>query len=337
MAFKLQVADVRQDPGIIDVSGVCHDSTKFRDQVDTVIRQLLKRGGWFGTQVLTKFCIHNCSITLPRHVGTLLATRFCNAGFAPIHNNWYAIVGPSSGVWNMVDYAGGLSLRDDGLAPTYRDVIGNDGKQIAYHVVKRADVGKQITIYGFQAGGQPLQTKQADGTWKMGVTITAQPAGGVSLPAMTTQLVTKITSVVREQSEGMAYLYQYDATNGLIDMAEYQPTETNPQYRRTKILNSCGLGHVDDYDRRVMQMEAMVKLEYIKLVNEWDFLIIDDLDAIRYGIQALKAETAGDADQAEIFWAKAIRELNFTDRDKTPYNQISVRVRTGAGYVSNPI
>lgn len=338
MSFRYQLSDLKADAGIRAASGKCSDSAAFLAQANQVIRQLLKRGGWFGTEVLARFCIHSCSITLPRHVGTLIGARFCT-GQAMIHNNWYSIVGPSQCGF---DAGSGVSLRDEGLFPTYNDITGTTGKQIAYHVVKQADVGKTITIYGTQYGGQPLQTKQSDGTWQMGVTITAAMAGGATLPQMTTQLVTKITSVVREATNGMTYLYEYGAdstgANVLRDLAVYEPTETNPQYRRLRVLNYCSVPkRQDDYDRNIATLEAMVKLEFIPLVNDWDFVLLSDFDAIRYGFQAIRKDEAGDFDGAEAFWTKAVRELQYTDREKTPLNQTSIKVRTGAGMLISPI
>jgi hypothetical protein len=337
MPFKFQLSDARQEPAIRAISGVCNDSNSFRDYVNRAIRQLLKRGGWFGTEVLARFCIYGCHVTLPRHVATLIGARFCDQ--VSIYNNWYQIMGtwPASGV-----FGANATIMDDGLAPTYNDVSGNTGKKIAYHVVKQADIGKTITIYGFKYGGQPLQEKDANGVWQMGVTIAASAAsisltagdvidlGASTLPAMTTELVTKITAIKREATQGMTYLYEYNPTVPMLrDIAVYEPNETNPQYRRLKIANSPSLTrYSDDSERLSATLEAMVKLEYAPLVNENDFMLIDDMDAISYAIQAIKKDEAGDADGAEVFWIKSLRELNYNDRLKSPSNQISVKVRT---------
>ena len=321
--------------GLREVSTVCHDSDKFRYQIDTVIRQLMKRGAWFGTEVYAKFCVYGSHITFPRYVGTVIGAATCQ-GQSRITNNWYSIVGPRSccSLFNP-----SVNLVDDGMSPVYNEVTGAEGKQIAYHVEKSGDVGKKVKIYGFSYGNEPLREKNSDGVWEDGVTVTAGYAGGNTPPQMTTQLVTKITHIVRQPTQGRAWLYEYgpDANNdiALNYLAMYEPNETNPMYRRMKVQNYAGIpGVEDDYGRIRKQIDVMVKLEHIKLVNDYDFLLIDDFDALRYGIQALRADEAGNAGDAEVFWNKAVRELNFLDRVKTPPEQIAVKVRTG-GFVAS--
>lgn len=340
MSLQFQLSDARNDPGISAVSGVCNDSAAFRDQLNQVIRQLMKRGGWFGTQVMARFCVHGCKVTLPRYVGAIVGARNCATGQLDIKNNWYSILGPNLG---SEPFASNLTLRDENTAPTYNDVSGTEGKKIAYHVVKNADIGKAITIYGFDSIGQPLQ-QLISGVWQMGVTITASAAGGATLPAMTTQLVSRITNIVRAPTSGMAYLYEYgpdaNGTNALRDLAAYEPNETNPNYRRLSVLGYAQLPKkTDSYGREIASIEAMVNLEYVPLVNDYDFLLIDDFDALRFGVQALKKDAAGDAQASEIWWAKAIRELNYRERSKLPGNQISVKVRTMGSnrIIQNPI
>lgn len=333
MSLTLQVVDAQNDLGIQEVSSNCSDSPKFLYQLNAVTRQLLKRGAWYGTEVLMQFCVQGCDIVFPRHVGTVVGARTC-CGQSNITNNWYSIVGPGSccGVFD-----GNAQLVDNGQSPIYNQVSGTEGKQIAYHVVKQADVGKTIKIYGFQYGGQPLQEK-VDGVWEDGVTVTAAMAGGATLPQMTTQLVTKITHIVRQPTSGMTYLYEYgpdaNGTNALRDLAVYEPTETNPMYRRMRLVNPLSVpSWTDDYGRVMRKLDIMAKLAFIPLVNDFDFLLIDNLDALRMGIQALRADEAGDFEKGEIYWNKACRDLNFEDRQSTPTNQVAVKVRTGSGFV----
>lgn len=339
MSLQFQLSDLRSDIAIRGVSQVCNDTAAFRSQINTVIRQLLKRGAWYGTEVLEKLCVYGCHVVFPRHVGTVLGARMVN-GFVPIHNNWYQIVGGSD---CCNGFNANTQLVDDGQAPIYRQITGTTGKQIAYHVVKNTDVGKTVKVYGTFYGGQPIQ-ELVDGVWEDGITIVATQAGGAVLPAMTpaAKLITKITHVVKQPTSGMSYLYSYgpdaDDNDVLVDLGMYEPNETNPMYRRMKIQGMCGQpGVEDDYGRTRRTIDCMVKLEFAPLVNDYDFLLIDDFDAIRYGIQAYNSDMAGDAAGAEPFWTKAVRELNMLDRQKTPFRQTSVRVRTGAGFVANPI
>jgi hypothetical protein len=333
MPFQYQVSDARADNGIRAASGVCGDVGAFTQQVNAATRQLMKRGCWLGMEVPMQFCIEGPCVTLPRHVGAVVAIRACGHR-VPVKNNWYAIVGPScnSGAEAVAEEAG--------RAPTYNDVSAG-GRRIAYHVVKRPDVGKKITIFGFDSNGQPLQERDEEGNWRNGVSITAVAAGGdTNLPAMTSVKVGRITNIVREPTQGMSYLYEYDdSTSQMRDLAAYEPSETNPMYRRMRIRNLSAVpSWTDEYGRTMRAVTCMVRLQYVPVSGDSDFLLIDDFDALRYAIQALRKDEAGEADAAEVFWTKAIRELNMGERAAMPQSAISVRVRAlGRANICNPI
>lgn len=337
MAYELQLVDARNDFGIRNISGVCSGGEQLADYVDRAERQLMKRGAWFGSEVMMRLCASGCDVVFPRHVGTVLGVKLCGQDYMPLRNRWWSILNPGNlGGWNTT-FNSGISAGygeaypgymqpgvDANTVPTFNQISGNTGKLIRYHVVKSQDYGKTITLFGTKYGGQPLQTEVA-GTWQDGISITA-----ANPVAQTTDLVTKITSVVREPTQGMAYLYEYDTTTMKLRMlAVYEPNETNPSYRHMAMpAMSCAPHSTDANGVNTWQFEAIVLLQHIKLQNDNDFLIIDDLDALKYAIQAIKAEEAGDDASAEVKWTKAIRELNYRDRQKNPSDQLTVRVRT---------
>lgn len=316
--YTLTLGDARADIGIRNVSGVCHDSEQFAAQVNSVTRRLMRRGGWWKTEVLLRICIIGCRLVWPRMVGTVLGLRFCRAGIVPLKNNWWAVSGYCSNGWD-----GAVVVRDDDTAPCYNEITGNEGKYLRWNVVKRNDVGKTMRVYGFQYGGQPLQEKNAAGEWIPGITLTA------AAPYVTsTTLVTKIDAIVFPTPlEGMSYLYQVDATTGdLLDLGAYQPGENRPCYRVSHIDGINSIPHrTDEYDRHIRQGEALVKLEFIPAVRDEDFIMLDNVDALRLGIQALRLEEANDDVQATIKWTLAIKELNMELRDRNPSAQTVIR------------
>ena len=289
-----------------------------------------------------RLCIHDRCITWPRFVGTILGMNF---GCLPttMQNRWYQITGHGFNEGNMPGWVtnfGRHSLPQNvaseiGTAPVYNDITGTTGKLIRYFVRNNADLGKKIKIYGLGYGNQPLQ-EQVGGIWEDGITIAAAvpPVGGTHV-----QLVTKITSVVREATSGMSYLFAYDSTAlTLQDLAQYEPSETNPRYRRTSIDGWCNnagctksvFGHIGGtstditVDDRYVQVEALVKLQFIPAVNENDFLFIDVEPALKLAMQAVKLEEQNQDEDAATKWLLAIQELNMEDRDKLPNNQTVV-------------
>ena len=335
-AYRKQLIDARSSIAIQNVAGKCSDTAQFADLVNRACSKLIKRGAWFGTEVIGRFCVYGCRVVWPRYVSTFLGARFCNAGEIEVKNNWYNILSWPTCQGTNWGYGGGnITFSDGGLVPTFNEITGNTGKFLRYHVVKNTDYNKNITFFGKQFGGQPLQEK-VDGAWIPGLTLTsAKPI------AQTTTLVTKVNQVVREPTEGMTYVYQYDpVTTDLIMLAQYEPNETNPQYR-SSIINGIRAipGNTDANGRCVREIEALVKLEFIPAVHDRDFLIIDDFEALALAIQSIKFAEANDPDNSQKYLALAIAELNFESKNKNPDQQFvtQVNVMGSRRIITNPI
>lgn len=348
-AYRLQLSDARNATEIKNIAGKCSNSEQFANLVNVVTRRLLKRGAWWGTDAVVRLCAFSCEIVWPNFVGTILGVRTC-AGQMNLKNNWYAIMGPSTcyadwggSNWGAMGsgygYGGNVKAVgfDSGTSCTQNAITGNTGKFLRYHIVNSEDVGKTITFYGKQYGAQPLQEK-VNGVTEMGLTLTAVAGPN---DAQTSVLVTQLGQITRERTVGMTYLYEFDPATGLLRMLSvFQPNETNPQYRKTTIQNFGTIPFSEDANGvKSWNIEALVKLEYVPAANDRDFLLIDDLDALKLGIQALQFEDAHDYANAEITWKLAIRELNYESRSKQPGNQLVIRSRVMGSNrtVSNPI
>ncbi len=351
-AFVYQLRDARNDSAIQKVAGVCSTGDQYRDYINEATRQLMNRGGWVGNELLMRLCSSGCDIVFPRYVGTVLGLRPGCGDYIDIRNHWWAILAPNYGNgygngwgdgvyggWGTGAYGYGYNASgytgyradaiDTNNVPTFNQVSGNTGKFIRYHVVKAQDYGKTITLFGKQYGGQPLQT-EVSGAWVNGVTITA-----ATPLAQTTVLVTKITSVVREATEGMAYLYEYDpATTKLRMLAIYEPSETNPSYRHMRVPNTGSCCRNDENGESRWQVEALVKLQFVPVIADEDFLLISNFDALAMMIQSIKAREANDIQLSRTMFAAAIEELNYEMRNKSPSDQTSVRVNVmGSNYI----
>lgn len=331
MAYTKQLSDAKADYQIKSVAGACPNSSDFVDLVNAVTDRLLDIGNFWETEYLLKLCIRSCNAVWPRQVGTVLASRFCKHDQTPLHNNWWSIVANRGCSWGCE-----IGMRDGNTVPTYNEISGTTGKLIRYYPVKNLDIGKTITLYGTQYGGQPLQ-EFVGGVWRQGLTLTAAAPFGT-----TTVLVTKITAVTREASSGLMYLYEYDAATDLMrDLAVYEPNETNPRYRSSVISNSCAIPFcTDDNGVKTARMEALVKLDFQPLVNDNDFLLIDSFAALALGIQAIKLEQANDDDGALRKWMAAVAVLNQRTRNKQPELQTAIRQNVfgdGSHTIYNPI
>lgn len=319
-----------KDSELQDIAGSCPSSARFLSLVNQAQQELARRGNWFGTEWVAKFCFTDGCLTWPRWVGTVLGMRWGRGGMSAIENSWASVMRQStcsdrSGHWPVV-------TRGGNMVPTLTPVYNPLGSKIRYHVVKNADVGKTIRLHGTFFGGQPLQEK-VDGVWRDGLTITsAKPF------AQTSQLIRHITSIVREATQGPAYLYEvYDEPLGLLRMLNaFDPDETNPRYR-TSIVSGSGGECKDEYGRCISSVEAMVKLQYIPVADDRDFMFFDRevWRAVKLGIQAIKFEDANDFGAANGMWTQAVQCLNLEDRNKSPYEQIVFRSRNAISSVRN--
>ena len=324
--------DAKNSGALKAISGVVSSSTQFIDYINEAQRRLMKRGDFFGMVQTMKLLFQGCVISWPREVGTVIGVKK-GSGTMQVQNQWYSFTGSWRG--HHSNYHGDVTFEDLEASPVQNEIYRQDkGMLIRYYVVNKSDIGKKITLFGKMFGQQPLQEINSSNITVDGVTLTA-----ASPFVSTAAFVQSISSITREATVGMAYLYQYDPdTDTLIDLAVFQPGDTNPSFRRSIVRNHTMRFCKPEDDVTVPKwnsVEALVKLQFIPVAKDRDFLIVDDFDAIKFMIQAIKCEEAGDHVTAEALITKAIRELNFTDREKIPDNYTPVMLQAISG--SKPI
>ena len=330
--YKFTLQDAQNSGPLVTVSGVCPTTQQFTDYINEAQRRLMRRGDWFDTDQVISMCVSGCVIQWPRWVGAIRGVRFGKGKPANIFNNWFSFVGPHR---RGSGFHCDAVIEDADLAPTANEVSGTTGKQIRYYVVLQADVGKTITLFGTQYGGQPLMELNSSQNWQQGQSISAGMPFGVSA-----SLVTRIDAISRQATSGMAYLYEYDPTTGVMrDLAAFEPGDTNPRIRRSRIINKPFTHATPDANGICWtKIEALVKVQFVEVVNPRDFLMIDNFDALKFMISAIKCEEAKDYQSSETNIAQAIRELNFELRDKNSDDQTPVRVNSVMGCrIRNPI
>lgn len=322
MAYKFSLLNAKGSLSLKSASNVCSSSNEFVELINEAQRRVMRRGNWFDLEQVVSFCVSGCIIAWPRWVGTVNGVRFgkCCVQTPSIFNNNFSFLGPHRGGRFTCE----TILQDANLGPCANEVSGTTGKLIRYYVVHNDDIGKTITLFGNRYGNQPLQEKDVNSNWQNGITIAAASPFGTNA-----NLVTRLESITRQPTTGMAYLFEYDPATGLMrDLAVFEPNETNPRLRRSRIMNAPH-GTADANGICWTTVEALIKLEFIPVVNDRDFLMIDNFDALKFMIQAIKCEEANDDQGAEVKIAKAIREMNFDLDDKLPKKQVPVNMGFG--------
>lgn len=365
-SYQKTLADARNDLSLKQISGVRTSSDQFVALLNEGTQSLATRGGWFDLEQRITFKIRGSTLVWPQFVGTVLAVRFCG-GLATMSNQWFSFLNNGgSGAWRAdYGYGGsygvngfgngygagygsgsgwlgngsgtgknGVVIEDDGTRPIYQEIANQTGMLIRYVVVNAQDYGKTITLFGRQYGGQPLQEQDpaiATSSTINGLTLTA-----VKPYAQTPVFVTNIESITREATVGPAYLYGYDPTLDIqLDLGAYQPNETNPRWRASRIVNMprriSGANNQQNCSTEecLHNIEALVKTVLLPVVAERDFLPISNFRAIKLAIQAIILEQSNNDQLATAKWLESVAELNRDQGEKQPARNAPIRVNLG--------
>lgn len=321
----ITLGDAKTDLSIRTVAGVAPSSVEFVQRINGAVRQLTRRGNWWGTVQTMNACIYDGCVVWPRYVETVLAVNLSHHR-VNLFNHWYEFIAWNDSHRHLYQcHKRGESVGiADGVVPVYRN-LPTDGTayKLEVYLDNLKDIGKTITIYGFDQYGQVIRTTWPDQSIREGLVLSigSNVNGALTPYTITANPIQRITRIMKDVTVGNVRLYAQDASGNLTDLAVYAPTETNPAYVRTKlprpILCNCATG----------QIEALVKLAFIPVVNDSDLILIENLDALRDMLQAITYKEAGDIKNSAAYEMSAIHELNSQLRDRFPDEQVSFAIR----------
>lgn len=311
-----------KDSSAANVAGVCVTSTEFAALANEVIRRLLRRGDW--SLVPIHVCVKRGCVVFPRYVGQVRKINLCHEPI-PIRNVWYQFLptNQQSCWWKpYLNSTANCAMHSMGRSPVFSDIYG-DGRLVRAYLVYNADVGKTVTIFGVDNDDQPLRTDNGDGTWSEGITLT------LTKPyASTSTYVRRIDRVLKDKTEGDVRLFAYDPVNDVLeDIALYEPSETNPDYLKFRIIAPSWPSTTTPTTTSCCPsfgILALVKLKFIPVENDNDLVLIDNVDAIKDMMQSIKFAEAGDYGNANNAESRAIRELNQQLHDDVPEDAVAV-------------
>lgn len=310
-----------EDSRINRISGVCAGSDDWYQLLNDATRQLMRRGNFWGTVKVMRGCVYDGCLTFPRAVGTVLALNRCGASIPP-KNQWYSfnsVLPEHVRHWNnfrTFPCAQDLALVDRGTTPVFNPIPCLNDRYVQIYITDLDDVGKKITIFGIDGNGLEIITTRGDGTIQPGLVMT------LAIPFVQTPiLIRRIDRVIKDPTSRNVYMYQFDGANK-FSLATYEPSETLPEYRTSKIQSSgCG----SNCNQWPAQIDAFVKLKFVKVSRPDDLILIDNLDALAIGMQAIKLNDAFDSQNSEVMMSRAVHEMNLDLRDKLPIDEIPVR------------
>lgn len=223
------------------LSGFCDDTKLFR-WVGDCVSMVANKGdfegwkGWLDICTVGCNCAHTSTpcnqrelcgrrcVTLPREIETVLAVNIGghpSLGFGTLFN--FHLNGPGDGCASC-----NWSWQDQGdWHTTHRDIV--TPTRVVAFLQTAEDNGKELTIEGYDSAGNVLR-RQENGEWVNGYRVPT--IYGVAMPDTTAPLIARITKVFKERTAGSIRLASRDNT---VQLANYEPDETLPQYRRIKL------------------------------------------------------------------------------------------------------
>jgi hypothetical protein len=288
----------------------------------------MNRGDWWSNVAALDVCICvNGLLVWPRGVSTILALNLCGDSTKP-QNRWYRFRQMERdhydwGTRHQRDgYCGDIVTETNGTSPVFNQIL-TTGFTIRVFIRQPSDVGKKITFFGIDGNGQIVRTQRSDGTWQDGVELT------LANPSVDTPMqFQRVIRVVKDPTNDVLDCYQFNVAQGfLLDLAHYQPSETNPEYIVTKITGHRR-GNFNFNQTGNQAVSALVKLNFIPFVYDNDVVQIDNEDAIRDMMISIDRKEQGNLGDSQAMELSAIRELNRQSETKMPEQQIVFQNQT---------
>jgi hypothetical protein len=305
------------------VLGLCSTDIRLADYVNEAIERLLCRPEkWWGAYERYAICMSENLVTWPRRFATIETAAVCNEPVR-IRNSWYEFLPNGPGVQETEGECEVQLINREGNWPTFEDIIGDDKKLKVYADVDEAEDcwilvqgydendnwirthGGEIFGSGGEFGGSGGSIFGGSSDWFDGELISVNHA----TPQTSEHFFTKITGIVKPQTNGVVRLYEYDttlATNRAIGY--YAHDETNPSYRRSLVTGVDNI--IAANDCTTSNLIVVAKLEFVPVSNDNDFLLIPSIPALKDMCQAIKKYDAGLFDQGVAFEEKAVQTLD---------------------------
>lgn len=299
--------------------GLCQqDGPSVAEICNTVTQRLIYAGGdsgfWGGwAKVVFQASRTNPFITLPAQYARAINMDVCRFPIR-IQNEFYEEIEAGIGLQpttNCNDWCGALEGYERGVFTTMADLPTGNNSYLRVYPSNSIDVGRRILFSGAKdQNGNYIYTQNG-----------AQSVNGffltVNSPFETTPfIVTDWAQLAKDVTQGDLILKAVDATTGVeTTLSRYLAWETNPAYRRyyiNRLPNSCCTQPFPTTPGMV-NITAMVKYEFVPVMNDTDYLIIGNFPALEEEAQAYrmsKMDTAQAQALAVRHHSEAIKLLN---------------------------
>lgn len=301
------------------VLGLCQqDGPSVAQACNEVTQRLVYAGGdsgfWGGwAKVVLTASRTNPFITLPAQYARAINLDVCRFPIR-IQNEFYEEIEAGIGLQpstNCNDWCGALEGYERGVFTTLTDLPSGNNSLLRVYPSNPIDVGRRILFSAAKdQNGNYIYSQNG-----------AQSVNGffltVNVPFETTSfIVSDWAQLAKDVTQGDLILKAVDATTGVeTTLSRYLAWETNPAYRRyyiNRLPNSCCNFPFPTTPGQV-NLAAMLKYEFVPVMNDTDYLLIANIPALIEEAQAVRysrMDTPSAAGLEAKHHSKAITLLN---------------------------
>ena len=287
--MKITLGDIKTNTArLLSMSGT---DARVTDYINEAQERLLYKGKWAGTYARYAINSSNGTITWPRELETIESVAVADDP-AIVRNEWFEFLESGYGIQDSTD-SDAKTLIDRGEACVFSDIAGID-KKLRLYTGHTSDAGKRVLLQGYDANGDWIRTQ--DGTsWVDGEYVTL-----TTTFVDTNSLFSELVGVQKDDTVTNVKLYELkpsDSTTRLI--AEYQPTESRPVYRRSLIA-----GLKDSDEDRVVTIVG--KLRFVPAKQDTDWLMISHEAALKEMVLSIRKAENNLPQEAAIYEKRAV-------------------------------
>ena len=307
---------------ICEALNIPPSDARVKNYINRAQERLLTRGHWWGTTQIYTVSVSEQLFTLPPQFAAMEKISISGIPVS-LRNEWYqfqqncigTVPNPNTAPSNLpiVDTGGQALFR--GNFPSFKDITSGHLLRLQCDVA--ADVGTQVLVLGWDSNNNWVRTQTA-GVWHDGEYITlAQSPGTLSATAWS-----RITDIQKPVTNGQIWGYDWDgSTNTLI--GNWLHWETNPAYQRYLLPTLPGTA---------TQIDLVGKLGFYPVINNTDYLLIGNLEALRLAVMAVKLEEAQQFSAASTYLNGGMLKNGVRIEGAVPILEAELQHYTGSGF-----
>ena len=291
--MKITLSDIKTN--IARLLSMAGTDARVIDYINEAQERLIYKGKWKGTYARYIITSSNGCITWPRQLETIESVAV-NEAPAVVRNEWFEFLESGIGLLDS-DNSDVKTLVDRGEAATFGDISGTDKKLRLYTTVT-LDADLKVLLLGYDEDGEWIRSLDA-------VTNTYHDGEYVTLTTTfvdTLNNFTIVTGVQKPVTEGNVKMYEKtDVTDVLRMIANYEPDETRPIYRRSLISG------IKDDGLDVIQVIG--KMRFVPASKDTDWLHISNEPAIKEMVMSIRKAENNLPQEAKIYEERAVSLL----------------------------